>query len=56
MRRWRTRSLVIFGAIAALYSDKLQDWWVAGMGWDLVPDSTFMDAGSTRAAGDRRAR
>lgn len=43
MRRWRTRSLVIFGAVAALYSDKLQDWWVASMGWDLVPDSTYMD-------------
>ncbi len=27
-RRWSTRTLVIFGAIAALYSDKLQQWLV----------------------------
>lgn len=26
MRRWRTRTLVIFGVIAALYSDRLQSW------------------------------
>ncbi len=43
MRRWRTRSLVIFGTIAALYSDKLQEWWVGRMGWDLVPDSMYED-------------
>ena len=44
MRRWRTRSLVIFGAIAALYSDKLQEWWVGALGWDLIPDSIYSDA------------
>ena len=27
-RRWSTRTLVVFGAIAALYSDKLQGWVV----------------------------
>jgi uncharacterized protein len=43
MRSWRTRSLVIFGTVCALYSDKLQDWWLARMGWDLVPDSWYMD-------------
>ena len=43
MRGWRTRSLVIFGLAAALYSDKLQDWWVSSLGWDLVPDSTYMN-------------
>ena len=26
MRRWRTRSLLIFGLLAACYSDKLQNW------------------------------
>ena len=26
MRRWRTRSLLIFGVLAACYSDKLQNW------------------------------
>ena len=43
MRKWRTRSLVMFGLAAALYSDKLQDWWVSRMGWDLVPDSVYMN-------------
>lgn len=28
MRRWSTRTLVIFGTVAALYSDKLQEWLV----------------------------
>jgi uncharacterized protein len=28
MRGWSTRSLVIFGSIAALYSDKLQQWLI----------------------------
>ena len=27
-RRWSTRTLVIFGTVAALYSDKLQEWLV----------------------------
>ena len=37
MRRWRTRSLVMFGAVAALYSDKLQEWWTGLAGWELIP-------------------
>lgn len=37
MRKWRTRTLVMFGAIAALYSDKLQEWWTGQLGWQLVP-------------------
>ena len=28
MRGWSTRSLVVFGSIAALYSDKLQQWLI----------------------------
>jgi uncharacterized protein len=44
MRRWRTRSLVIFGAIAALYTDKLQEWWTGALGLQLVPDSLYSDA------------
>lgn len=31
-RRWSTRTLVTFGALAALYSDKLQDWLVKLLG------------------------
>ena len=30
-RRWSTRTLVIFGGIAALYSDKLQEWLVKAL-------------------------
>lgn len=37
MRKWRTRTLVIFGAIAALYSDSLQEWWTGQLGWQLIP-------------------
>lgn len=31
MRRWRTRTLVGFGVVAALYSDKLQEWLVGAL-------------------------
>lgn len=44
MRRWRTRSLVVFGSVAALYSDKLQEWWTGALGIKLVPDSLWADA------------
>lgn len=30
-RRWSTKTLVIFGTIAALYSDKLQEWLVKAL-------------------------
>ena len=43
MRRWRTRSLVIFGAIAALYSDKFQEWWMGALGIRLIPESLYED-------------
>ena len=41
MRRWRTRSLVVFGAIASLYSDKLQEWWTGALGIQLIPDALY---------------
>ncbi len=44
MRRWRTRTLVVFGAIAALYSDKLQEWWTGALGWTLIPESFYSDS------------
>ena len=44
MRRWKTRTLVIFGAVAALYSDKLQELWTGQLGWTLVPESFYSDA------------
>lgn len=43
MRRWRTRSLVLFGGVAALYSDKAQEWLLAAAGLKLVPDSLYAD-------------
>jgi len=43
MRGWRTRSLVAFGLLAALYSDKLQEWIAAALGWTLIPDSLYAD-------------
>lgn len=44
MRRWRTRSLVIFGAVAALYSEPLQEWWTGALGLELVPAPFWSDA------------
>jgi uncharacterized protein len=44
MRHWRTRSLVIFGAIAAMYSDKLQEWWTGALSITMVPDWVYSDA------------
>ncbi|MGI8931191.1 MAG: DUF418 domain-containing protein [Sphingomicrobium sp.] len=46
MRRWSTRALVIFGTVAALYSDKVQEWLVEIL---LLPIANskayFTDAG-----------
>lgn len=44
MRRWRTRTLLAVGIIAALYSDKLQDWWTSAAGLTLVPVSPYSEA------------
>ena len=44
MRHWRTRNLVVFGLIAALYSDKLQEAWLGALGIKLVPDSLYSSA------------
>ena len=45
MRRWSTRSLVVFGSVAALYSDKLQQWLVKLLNLPLGnSDSYFTDA------------
>ena len=41
MRHWRTRSLIIFGVVAALYSDELQEWLLALAAVKLVPDSLY---------------
>ncbi|MEO7654945.1 MAG: DUF418 domain-containing protein, partial [Sphingomicrobium sp.] len=43
MRNWRTRSLVIFGAVAALYSAQLQEWWTGAVGLELIPESFWSD-------------
>ncbi|HUE78584.1 MAG TPA: DUF418 domain-containing protein [Sphingomicrobium sp.] len=44
MRNWRTRSLVLFGLVAALYSEKLQEWWTGALGLQLMPESIYSDA------------
>lgn len=43
MRKWRTRSLVIFGAVAALYSVQLQEWWTGALDLKLVPEVFWSD-------------
>ena len=43
MRRWSTRALVIFGAIAAVYSDKLQHLLIAALNLPL-PNSDHLFA------------
>ena len=46
MRRWSTRSLVIFGTIAALYSSKAQEWLIDRLALPLPKsDAYFTDAG-----------
>ena len=44
MRRWRTRTLVIFGSIAALYSHDLQEWIFDLMNFHPIPDWLYSDA------------
>lgn len=43
MRRWRTRTLVIFGSIAALYSHNLQEWLLRQFDIHLIPDAFYED-------------
>ena len=43
MRHWRTRTLVIFGLVAACYSEKLQEGLLAAAGIKLIPDSIYAD-------------
>lgn len=43
MRRWRTRSLVVFGLVASLYSEKLQEWWTGALGLTLVPQGLYSE-------------
>ncbi|HEU0311628.1 MAG TPA: DUF418 domain-containing protein [Sphingomicrobium sp.] len=44
-RRWSTRTLLIFGTIAALYSDKLQEWLVKATSLPIpTTEHLFKDA------------
>ncbi len=46
MRRWTTRSLVVFGSIAALYSDKVQQWLIELLALPVPNSDAFSsDAG-----------
>lgn len=44
MRRWRTRTLVIFGSLAALYSHNLQEWLLGLFGVHLIPEQFYGDS------------
>ena len=44
MRRWRTRTLVIFGSLAALYSHNLQESLLGLFDIHLIPDPFYDDA------------
>ena len=44
MRRWRTRTLVIFGSIAALYSHNMQEWLFELIEFHPIPDWLYSDA------------
>ena len=44
MRRWSTRGLVIFGVIAALYSDKLHEWLITSFALPLPNSHSFTSA------------
>lgn len=44
MRRWRTRTLVIVGSLAALYSHNLQEWLFGLVDFHPIPDSLYSDA------------
>jgi uncharacterized protein len=52
MRRWSTRALVTFGAIAALYSDKLQTWLIGVLN---LPVPTSDHIFTTAAIAERQA-
>lgn len=43
MRHWRTRTLVIFGSIAALYSHNLQEWLFGLVDFHPIPDWLYAD-------------
>lgn len=43
MRGWSTRSLVVFGFAAALYSDQLQGWIADATGLAPIPESLYAD-------------
>jgi len=46
IRRWSTRSLVIFGVLASLYSDKAQEWLVGALNIPLPNSEAYTtDAG-----------
>lgn len=44
MRRWRTRTLVIVGSLAALYSHNLQEWLFGLADFHPIPDWLYSDA------------
>ena len=44
MRRWRTRTLVIVGSIAALYSHNLQEWLFGLVNFHPIPEWLYSDA------------
>ena len=44
MRRWSTKSLVVFGSIAALYSHNLQEWLFGLVDFHPIPEWLYSDA------------
>lgn len=44
MRRWSTRTLVIVGSIAALYSHDLQEWLFGLINFHPIPDWLYSDS------------
>ncbi len=44
MRQWRTRTLVIFGSIAALYSHNLQEWLFGLIDFNPIPEFLYSDS------------
>ncbi len=44
MRKWRTRTLVIVGCVAALYSHNLQEWLFGLADFHPIPDWLYSDA------------
>ena len=46
IRHWKTRTLVVFGLVASLYSDKMQEWLVEALGIPLTNSAAYTtDAG-----------